>query len=39
MDEERAQALLESLSKEEKEVLKNLIKQKVAVSSYRGKDW
>ncbi len=39
LDEERAQALLEGLNQDEKEVLKQLIKQKVGVSSYRGKDW
>ncbi|HEQ99506.1 MAG TPA: tetratricopeptide repeat protein [candidate division Zixibacteria bacterium] len=39
LDEERAQALLEGLNQDEKEVLKQLIKQKVGVSSYNGKDW
>jgi len=39
LDEKRAQALLEGLIEDEKEVLKKLIQQKVGVSSYKGKNW
>ena len=39
LDEQRAQALLEGLNEDEKEVLKNLIKQRIPVSSYKGKEW
>jgi len=39
LDEERAKALLEGLNDDEKEVLKQVIKQKVGVSPYQGKNW
>jgi Ca-activated chloride channel homolog len=39
LDEQRAQALLEGLNEDEKEVLKKLIQQKVAASAYKGKNW
>jgi Ca-activated chloride channel family protein len=39
LDQQRAQALLEGLNEDEKEVLKQQIKQKIAVSAYKGKDW
>jgi len=39
LDQQRAQALLEGLNEDEKEVLKQQIKQKIGVSSYKGKDW
>jgi Ca-activated chloride channel family protein len=39
LDQQRAQALLEGLNEDEKEVLKQQIKQKIGVSAYKGKDW
>ena len=39
LDKERAEALLEGLNDEEKEVLKQVIKKKAGVSSYNGKTW
>lgn len=39
LDEKRAEALLEGLNQDEKEVLKELLKKKAGVSAYNGKNW
>lgn len=39
LDQQRARALLEGLSQEEKEVLKGRIKEMIDASGYKGKSW